>query len=67
LKPFAGAAGAEVIAAELLEELLEPEGGLDAAIAALDPGFGREALFSFAGGLERIGQTDRNVPWGTSF
>jgi hypothetical protein len=43
LKPASGAAGAEVVAPELLDELLV---AVDDAVAAPDPGFGRITLAS---------------------
>jgi hypothetical protein len=53
LKPLARAAGARVVAAELLLEVLEALGCWHASVAVLDLGLGGEALSALAGGLKR--------------
>lgn len=49
LKPARGAAGAQVVATEFLDQFLI---AVDDPIASLDAGFGREALAALTGDLE---------------
>jgi len=55
LKPAVGAAGTEVVAAELLEEFLVT---VDHAVAAADMGFGRESPLPFTCRLEKRSRLD---------
>ena len=52
LKSACGAARAEVVTAQLFQQLFAVVDGADSAEGALYAGFGREAFFAFAGGLK---------------
>jgi len=52
LKSACGAARAEVVTAQLFQQLFVVVDGVDSAARALYAGFGREAFLSLAGGLK---------------